>query len=91
MNKDYVVVTWDAPEDDGGSPITGYKLEKRDAKKSSYISAGSTETTELKITKLIEGNEYFIKVMAENSIGVSDPVETEEPIKARLPFGEIWM
>jgi titin len=89
INKDYVVIAWDAPEHDGGSPITEYRVEKHDIKKTSYINAGSTDgkTFELKVMKLIEGNEYMIRVSATNEIGSSDFTETEEPIKARLPFG----
>ena len=26
VNKNYIVVTWDAPDSDGGSPITEYKV-----------------------------------------------------------------
>ena len=89
VNKDYVIIAWDAPEHDGGSPITAYSVEKRDVKKSSYINAGSTDgkTFELKVVKLIEGNEYVIRVASTNEIGTSDFTETEEPVKARLPFG----
>ena len=59
-------------------------------KKSTYIKAGSTDskTLELKVVKLIEGNEYVFRVCAENEIGASDFTETEEPVKARLPFGK---
>lgn len=90
--KDFITLTWDVPENDGGSPITGYSMEKRDVKKSAYTSAGTTDadTLTLKATRLIEGNEYFFKVYAENDIGTSDPAETEDPIKARLPFGESY-
>lgn len=29
--EDSVSISWEIPEDDGGSPITGYIVEKRDA------------------------------------------------------------
>ena len=35
---------------------------------------------------MIEGNEYYFRVCAENCIGASDWTTTTEPIKARLPF-----
>lgn len=31
ISEDSVTLTWEVPEDDGGSPITGYTVEKRDA------------------------------------------------------------
>ncbi len=92
VNKDYIVVSWEVPEHDGESPITGYVIEKRDVKKSSYINAGNVDgkTLEFKVPKLIEGNEYIIRVFAENEIGRSEPAETSEPVKARLPFGKYF-
>ena len=40
-----------------------------------------------KATKLTEGHKYIFRVVAENSIGTSDPCETEQ-ITAKLPFGD---
>ena len=31
VTESTVCLSWDIPEDDGGSPITGYLVEKRDA------------------------------------------------------------
>ncbi len=92
VNKDYLVIAWDAPESDGGERITGYTIEKRDARKTNYISSGSVDgdSLEFKVTKLIEGNEYYVRVSSENKIGQSEPAETSEPVKARLPFGRLW-
>ena len=81
---------WDLPQSDGGSDLTGYTIQKRDAKKSTYISCGNNDagSRTCKVAKLTEGNEYYIRVCAENVIGISDPTENEEPIMARLPFGK---
>ena len=89
VNKSYVVIAWDSPQSDGGSPITKYVVEKRDVKRTGYSSAGSVEgdVFEQKVTKLVEGNEYFFQVFAENDIGLSEPATMSEPVKARLPFG----
>ncbi len=91
MYKDYITIAWEKPKSDGGSPITGYIVEKRDVKKSSWVNAGNVDasTMTLKCTRLVEGNEYLFRVYAENAIGQSDPAETPEPVKARLPFGEL--
>ncbi|XP_064646233.1 titin-like [Lineus longissimus] len=89
VERESISVAWQPSEDDGGSPITSYILEKRDAKKTSWSNAGKVKPKDLKfqITKLIEGNEYFIRVIAENEIGQSEPCELKEPVKAKSPFG----
>ena len=88
--KDFVVLAWDAPEFDGGSPITGFHVEKKDASKTSFIKADQVNgsTYELKVIKLVEGKDYDFRVCAINDIGQSEPSRLPESIKARLPFGE---
>jgi hypothetical protein len=90
VGKDYVIVSWESPESDGGSPITGFIVERRDVTKSSWVGAGrvDAETFYQQITKLTEGNEYEIHVAAENEIGQSDWAVIEKPVKARLAFGK---
>ena len=76
---------------DGGSPITGYVVEKRDAKRPGYIYIADVDpgTLTYKATRLFEGYEYYFRVVAENVVGPSDPVEMEKPVKAKLPYGMI--
>ena len=84
------MVAWEVPESDGGDAITQYTVERRNANKNTWIKVGDTDanTLTIKATKLTEGNEYFFRVVAENTIGVSDPCETTDPIMAKLPFGK---
>ena len=37
VTKTSCTVTWEAPKSDGGSPITGYYLEKSTARASRYV------------------------------------------------------
>ena len=58
-----VTLTWDAPEDDGGSAITDY--EYRIDGKGRWISIGSTDTTHT-VTGLVNGTAYVFEVRAVN-------------------------
>ena len=88
-SRDSISVSWSAPASDGGSPIQSYIVERRDVKRNTWMTAGNTkpEQLDLTVTKLMEGNEYLIRVFAENEVGASEPVESE-PVTAKMPFGE---
>ena len=49
-----------------------------------------TETKDLTaaITKLIEGNAYFIRVAAKNEIGQGKFAELPEAVTCKSPYGE---
>ena len=61
-----VKLTWDAPEDDGGSEITDYQY--RINGRNPWPSIGSTQTTHT-LTGLINGTAYVFEVRAVNRIG----------------------
>ena len=63
-----VTLTWEAPEDDGGSAVTDY--EYRINRRNPWISIGSTDTTHT-VTGLVNGTEYVFEVRAVNRIGKS--------------------
>ena len=65
-----VTLTWDAPEDDGGSAITDYEYQING--RGSWTSIGSTLTT-YTVTSLVNGTEYTFQVRAVNRIGRSQP------------------
>ncbi len=77
-----VTLTWDAPEDDGGSAITDY--EYRIDGKGRWISIGSTDTTHT-VTGLDNDTIYTFQVRAVNRIGRSQP--SSDPVEAtpRMP------
>ena len=61
-----VKLTWEAPEDDGGSEITDYQY--RINGRNPWPSIGSTQTTHT-LTGLVNGMEYVFEVRAVNRIG----------------------
>jgi len=88
VSRDYMVLTWETPESDGGANITGYSIEKKDASKMYWGNAGSVNgnTLTFKVSKLFEGSEYLFRVAAENKIGLGEFAELSEAVQARLPF-----
>ena len=90
VDKDSVELAWKPPKDDGGCPLVGYVIEKRDKTAGGMwvpalinVPANSTKAT---VPKLIENHEYEFRIMAENSQGLSEPLKTEKAIKAKAPF-----
>lgn len=84
--EDRCTLTWCAPLDDGGSPITHYIIERRETSRLAWtVVSSSCNTTYYKITKLLEGNEYMFRVIAVNCHGVSDPLDSPAVIM-RNPF-----
>ena len=91
VNKDSVSLEWDEPGQDGGAPVKRYVVEKADVKRGVFSEAGDTaaDTKQLKVSKLLEGNDYMFRVAAENDIGQGKPASLSEPVTAKLPFGQI--
>lgn len=87
-DKDHVDLEWKAPQKDGGSPITGYIIQKKE-KGSPYwinavhIPAGKTAGT---VPDLTEGQEYEFRVIAVNQAGQSEPSEPSDTITAKARY-----
>lgn len=85
------ICKWEPPEDDGGSEILNYILEKKDYKKEEvgWITITSTlKGNSFPVTKLIEGKEYIFRVTAENKFGCGLPC-ISDPLTAKNQFG-VW-
>jgi len=89
-NVDYVTLSWIAPEHDGGSPILGYVVEKRDSMMNMWSPAvkADNNTFTVKIANLFEGQSYLFRVAAENECGRGAYVELTKPVTAKLPYGK---
>jgi len=86
ITKDSVKLSWQPPSKDGGSPITGYLIEQRDTRRSTWAKAGTVDkdTTTFKPSRLVEDNEYIFRIVAENAEGPSQPLESA-PVKVEQP------
>ncbi|TGZ63952.1 hypothetical protein CRM22_006631 [Opisthorchis felineus] len=87
VNADEMTLKWKPPLDDGGQPITNYILEKRLKGSDSWQKVSNfLNTTTATVRNLEVGNEYEFRVMAENAMGMGEPLMTTKPIKAKHPY-----
>ena len=84
-------VYWEAPANDGGSAITGYKVQWKESADSwdtpADVSEATASGTIHTITGLTGGVEYSVRVLATNGVGDSPPSveQTGTPRETRAP------
>lgn len=76
-----VHLQWDAPENDGGKPVRGYIIERRDVHRTTWLKEGRCKTTTYEIENLPLSAQHVIRVTAENEEGLSAPCEIDRPIQ----------
>ena len=88
--KDCALLTWTPPSDDGGSPLTGYWLERRHLASARWLTVNKDLVDALTLTaaELTDGNEYEFRVSAQNAIGRGPPSTPSNPITAKDPWGK---
>ena len=70
----HISLSWNVPSSDGGSPITGYNIYRgatSGGEEATPIASVGSSITTYDNTELINGQQYFYKVTAVNSIGPS--------------------
>ena len=88
ITAESATITWQAPEDDGGKPITLYIVERREANRRSWNKVGDSTTLEFAVADLVENNQYIFRVIAQNDVGLSEPTESDT-ITAKNQFGKL--
>ena len=90
VNADKVTLTWAPPRDDGGSPITGYFVEKKDKFSPRWTRVNQDAVTDTKFTVpgLVQGEEYQFRIVAQNKAGAGKPSESTGPTIAKSPFSK---
>lgn len=82
-------MSWERPVNDGGSPIIGYSIERKERNSLLWVRANETlvRPTEYSCYGLIDGLEYTFRVSAVNKAGQSKPSKSTDIITARTPVG----
>ncbi len=84
-------VYWEAPASDGGSDITGYKVQWKESADNwdtpADVSEATASGTVHTITGLTDGVEYSVRVLAANGVGDSPPSveQTVTPRETKAP------
>lgn len=88
VHKEGCTLKWNPPLDDGGVPIEYYAVEKMDLETGRWVSAGRSKEPKIELNNLEPGQEYKFRVMAVNSEGESEPLDADQTIVAKNPFGK---
>ena len=85
-----IVIEWTSPRHDGGAPIRGYVVERKQAYSSRFVrvNRGLMGENYYKDTQVVSGTDYEYRVAAENEAGVGAFSKSTGPINAREPFGK---
>ncbi|RCN24401.1 fibronectin type III domain protein, partial [Ancylostoma caninum] len=78
IESEAITITWTPPEDDGGQPITGYVIEKKEDGRRTFhrVAQVSGAKTSYTVEDLDMTTGYILRVAAVNKYGPGEPVET---------------
>merc|ERR1712136_712113 len=83
-NKSGCKVTYEPPANDGGAPVSAYRIEYKMEGKRQWVEAGISATTEFVIAGDLQNRQtYVFRVQAENEAGVSENGKECEPVVAK--------
>ena len=86
--KSSIKLTWAAPSNDGGTPVTGYLIERCLADSTRWIRVGKSTETSYTDKEVVEDTQYMYRVIAENKVGPGPPCEPTPPVTAKDPWSK---
>ena len=87
-----MTIQWTPPKSDGGTPIKGYIIEKRDTTSMRWLKVNTDLEKDIvfNVTSLVQGTSYEFRVSAENKAGLSKPSPPSDSWKAKPPYGKLF-
>lgn len=83
VTRGALTIMWDAPHNDGGSRITHYRVEKREASRMAWQECTERVTRQMfRVIGLEVGLPYLFRIIAVNQYGQGEPYEMTEPVVA---------
>lgn len=86
--KSSIKLTWAAPSNDGGMPVTGYLIERCLADSTRWIRVGKSTETSYTDKEVVEDTQYMYRVIAENKVGPGPLCEPTQPVTAKDPWSK---
>lgn len=88
VTADFCRLSWKPPQDDGGSRVTNYVIEKQAAGRAAWTKVSTyVRSTTYDVVNLDEGSVLKFRVSAENQHGVGPPLEGSQAVTIKDPFG----
>lgn len=84
-DKEWMDLKWTKPMKDGGAPITGYLIEKKEKDSPNWTKAAQIDKPVLegRVENLIPGETYQYRVRAINAAGPGEPSDATKPMVAK--------
>jgi len=81
MNDSGLTLSWKPPKHDGGSKVKCYTIQKREARGRDWSTlTGKVKECKFTINELAKQRSFYFRVLAENEIGLGDPLQTKDMI-----------
>lgn len=84
-DRDHIKIKWTAPISNGGSPIVGYDVERRDRATGRWVKINKEpcRNTEYYDDRVQDGHQYEYRVSAVNAAGPGKPSEASNVFTAK--------
>ncbi len=89
-SRRHITIEWNEPRNDGGAPVRGYIIERRQGYSGRFvrIGRGLVYDTYFRDNNVYEGMGYEYRVAAENEAGEGTFSKPLGPVLAKDPFGK---